>query len=132
MGGMRHYLMRRSWLAVMVLAATLCIKMLVPQGYMIASDYRIFTVSICDDVSGQHDRVSIAVPTKGGSDGERAGKGECAFTALSMGVVGGVDIALLAVAMAFIILLGFGPFGCPELPRIFALRPPLRGPPQAA
>jgi len=55
--------------------------------------------------------------------------GPCAFSALSMSAMGGADVALLAVALAFILLLGTA-----FVPQFFAQRglrwhPPLRGPP---
>ena len=67
---------------------------------------------------------------EGSSDsGGKQGKAECPFASLSMASMTGADPALLSLALAFILALGFAstPNHLPK--RVYHLRPPLRGPP---
>lgn len=127
----RAFFLRHRALAIVLVLATLCMKALVPTGFMIGQNAKVLTVQICDDAFGNHAVKQIAIPMKdGGSEsGSKQGKGECPFTSLSMASMSGADPALLALALAFILALGFVPTrtACPE--HVFHLRPPLRGPP---
>jgi hypothetical protein len=49
-----------------------------------------------------------------------------------MAGLGGVDMALLALALAFILALGFAPLRPARAASTRFLRPPLRGPPAGA
>lgn len=133
MGGMRIFAKTHRQLAALLLAAALCLKVLVPAGFMPVSDQRLLTISICADTVGQHVTRQIAVPVKPDPASQHhAAKGDCAFTALSVGALGGTDAFLLAIALAFVLALGFVPVRIPELRGAARLRPPLRGPPLAA
>ncbi len=130
----RAFFQRHRALAFMVIAAALCMKALLPAGYMIGETSRTITVQICHDGSGISQSKQIAIPMKGAAADTKGkqGNGECPFSALSMASLSGADTALLAVALAFILALGFAPIR-PILPqRQFHLRPPLRGPPAFA
>lgn len=131
MSVMRALLMRHRALALLVVVAALCMKVIVPTGFMIGQKSKVLTVQICDDALGNHAVKQIAIPMKdGGSDsGQKQGKGECPFTSLSMASMTGADPALLALALAFILALGFAPARLTLSKRIFHIRPPLRGPP---
>jgi len=128
---MRAFLLRYRALALLVVMAALCMKVIVPTGFMIGQNSKVLTVQICDDAFGNHAVKQIAIPMKdGGSDsGQKQGKGECPFTSLSMASMTGADPALLALALAFILALGFAPAPIPLSKRVFHIRPPLRGPP---
>jgi hypothetical protein len=130
MTALRAFLFRHRLLAVWLVAAALCVKMVVPAGLMVSSDAKVLTIRICADSLGHDGLATVAVPMKGaaGKTGA-AGKGECAFGALSMASMAGADPALLALALAFILLLGFASTPAPHLRRLSRLRPPLRGPP---
>ena len=67
----------------------------------------------------------------GHSDGAKKGE-HCAFSGLAKVAVGGADAILLAIAFAFILVLGLASTRCLPLRQISYLRPPLRGPPAAA
>ncbi|MCE7798058.1 hypothetical protein LWE61_16040 [Sphingobium sufflavum] len=121
-------------LALIVAMLALCVKFVVPQGYMFAPTMTKFlTVQLCFD-GIEHRTTTIAIPidakkSQGHHDDGGKPDGKCAFTALGMGALGGADAPLLAIALAFILALGFAPIR-PVVPdRSSYLRPPLRGPP---
>ncbi|MBC2662261.1 hypothetical protein H7F50_10875 [Novosphingobium flavum] len=131
MSAMRAMLLRHPARAMILVLAALCMKLIVPSGYMIGADAKVFTVKVCEEATGNQIVKQIAVPMKdGGSDaGHKQGKAECPFASLSMASLGGADPALLALALAFILALGFAPARIPVPQRTAHLRPPLRGPP---
>jgi len=131
MSVMRALLMRHRALALLVVMAALCMKIVVPTGFMIGQNSKVLTVQICDDAFGNHAVEQLVIPMKdGGNDsGQKQGKGECPFASLSMASMTGADPSLLALALAFILALGFAPARITLPKRISHLRPPLRGPP---
>jgi len=125
--------MHHRALAMILIVAALCMKVLVPAGYMIGSADRVLTVVICADSQGGHLTKQIVIPGDGQSHGGQSehGKsdGTCAFSALSFASLSAADPALLALALIFIMALGFVPVTAPRALRHSHLRPPLRGPP---
>jgi len=125
---------RRLALALLVLA--FCMRAFVPAGFMVASSQeRVLDVRICSDASGglRHMQIVLPVKERDASEADPAKKGEhCTFSTLAKVAIGGADAALLAIALAFILVLGL--VQVRRLPyRAFAhLRPPLRGPPATA
>lgn len=119
---------------MLVMAIAMFVKVVVPAGYMFSTGERVLTVQICAD-GLSHQIVQIAIPvdekSQSGNDKHsgKTGNSPCAFTSLTMGSLAAVDLSLLAIALAFILLLGFAPVQA--APRAFNphLRPPLRGPP---
>lgn len=125
-------LLARRHLAALFCAAALVLKLLIPAGYMIASDRGRPTIAICPggDVAGV-----AAVRMHGGMPGHGQprdhGKAElpCAFAGLSAAALGAIDPVQLAVLVAFVMALGLLPvLPMPAARRVY-LRPPLRGPP---
>jgi hypothetical protein len=142
MGTLRAFLRDRGRLAVLLLALVLAAKALVPAGYMVGgeagSGVRVLTVKICADALGTQFTRQIVIPQQGGEHGKGdAGHGDaghktdgaCAWSGLGMASLAGADPALLAIAFAFILALGFARLAPPRLERRAFLRPPLRGPP---
>lgn len=130
MTALRTLVLRHHLLAMVLVGAALCLRMVMPAGFMVAPEAKVLTIRICAD-SLDHDGIAqIAVPMKGaaGKSGG-AGKGECAFSSLSMASTAGADAVLLALALAFILALGFRAAPAPRPRRTNRLRPPLRGPP---
>ena len=130
----RTILLRHRAMAFLVVMAALCMKIVVPAGFMAGQDSKILTVQLCNDAYGNDSVKQLVIPMKdggSGSGGKHDGKstGVCHFASLSMASMSGVAPELLALALAFILALGFA------LVRIFLprgvhyLRPPLRGPP---
>lgn len=128
---MRTFLLQRRFLAVMAVIAALCMKIVVPTGFMIGQDSRVLTVQLCTDGLGHAVTAKIAIPMKGepSDSSGKQGKAECPFASLSMASMAGADPALLALALAFILALGFAPTHVSKPKRVSHLRPPLRGPP---
>ena len=133
MNAFRAFLRSLRQLAALLFMATLCMKVLVPAGFMIGQDSKVLTVQLCNDGLGHNLTKQIAIPMNGepsdsGGKHEKA-DGACPFSALSMASLSGADQALLAVALAFILALAFAPTQVVLPKRVFHLRPPLRGPP---
>ncbi|WP_156840409.1 DUF2946 family protein [Novosphingobium aquimarinum] len=130
MGHLRAILMQRRQLALVCIALAIALRAIVPAGYMIGSDAKVLTIAVCHDASGAGISRDVVVPMKSdsGVPGKPA-KGECPYGALAMAGLGGADVVLLALALAFVIALGFAPQTIPQASRPAFLRPPLRGPP---
>ncbi|EQB07974.1 hypothetical protein L284_21880 [Novosphingobium lindaniclasticum LE124] len=128
---LRTFFRQHSALAFGLIALALCLKIAVPSGYMIAQDSRTITVQICHDASGAGPDTQVSIPVKSAKDETpgKPAKGECPYGALSMASLGGADPVLLALAIAFILALGFAPIRLALAARLSHLRPPLRGPP---
>lgn len=128
---MRAFFMRHRALACMLVVAALCMKVLVPAGFMIGPNSKVLSVQICSDGSGHSITTQLVIPMKGepNDSSGKQGKGDCPFSSLSMVSMTGADQALLALALVFILALGFAPVRA-SLPKpVCHLRPPLRGPP---
>ena len=117
---------------MLLCAATLLLKLLVPTGYMIGSAHGRMTIELCSGVASP----SMAMP---GMHGDMPGHGQpkdhgkaempCAFAGLSAVSLAAVDPLQLAALIAFVTGAGRAspaPF-TPTRPA--HLRPPLRGPP---
>lgn len=130
-GILRRFCRDHRRLAALLVALALCLKMLVPAGYMIGGASRTLTISICADAQGAHLARQIVLPTRGedGKGGEHGKAAPCPYAALGMASLPGADTALLALALAFILALGFASALSVPLRRAEFLRPPLRGPP---
>lgn len=128
---MRAFFLRHRAVAILVVMVALCVKIVVPTGFMIGQNSKVLTVQICDEAFGNHAVKQIVIPMKDGGNesGHKQGKGECPFASLSMASMTGADPSLLALALAFILALGFAPARIPLPKRVSHLRPPLRGPP---
>lgn len=136
MATLRAFFHTHRRLAALLLALALVAKALIPAGYMLGQQATVLTVEICADASGAKVTHDIVIPQHG-KPGETRGSqakndGTCAFSALSMASLGGTDALLLALALAFILALGFAPPAPAPLGRLDRLRPPLRGPPAHA
>ena len=133
MNAFRAFLRSHRQLAALLVAAALCMKALIPAGYMIGADSKVLTVQICADSLGHSIVKQIAIAQKGHApDKQSQMDGTCAFTSLGHASLGGTDPIQLALALLFILALGFTPLVAPAPRPIFHLRPPLRGPPALA
>ncbi|NJS13998.1 MAG: hypothetical protein HC788_04500 [Sphingopyxis sp.] len=130
---LRNLIHARPILALLMVAMALCMKALVPSGYMVSAGSKTFTVGLCTDGMGLAQTTTITVPMDRAAPAEPSHKGKtdgvCAFSALSMAAMGGADAALLAVALLFILM-----SGAAFVPQFVAQRglrwhPPMRAPP---
>ncbi|NJS14923.1 MAG: hypothetical protein HC788_10315 [Sphingopyxis sp.] len=133
MRSLRNLIHAHTALALLLVAMALCVKALVPSGYMVFAGSKTITVGLCADGMGAPKTTTITIPMDPSAPAEPAHKGKadspCAFSTLSMAAAGGADAALVAVALAFILLLGTS-----FVPQFYAQNgarwhPPLRGPP---
>ena len=132
MNALRLFLRDHSRLVLLLLAMALAMKALVPSGYMIGSQSKVLTISICADTQGGSYTTQVVLPHGGeqSGDSQHAKDGQaCPFSALAMASLAGADSVLLSLALAFILALGFAAALPPPPHRVSHLRPPLRGPP---
>lgn len=120
------------------------LKLLVPTGYMIASDHGRLSITICSGMATQPAAMAMpgmdhamamahgAMPDPDKSTGHAKPEMPCAFAGLSAHILGAVDIVMLVTALAAVAIMalrsvpGVAPRAAPHL------RPPLRGPPLSA
>lgn len=133
---LRRALLRFRVAAMLAIALALALRLLVPAGMMVDSAAGSLTVRICAD--GSHDAgatMTIAVARDRSAGGhalpDAAKSGGCAFGGLAMAGLPTVDPLLLAVALAFVLALGFARVLPLPAPAPRHVRPPLRGPPAA-
>jgi hypothetical protein len=133
---LRAFIRSHRLLALWLVFAALAMKALVPGGYMIAVHAKILTVEICGDGSGGSLTQQVSVPMKDdsapGQSGHGKAEGACPYSALSHLSLAGTDPLLLAVALVYIVSLGFLPLAQRQHGQALYLRPPLRGPPTFA
>lgn len=131
---LRVSLLQHRTMALILVLASLCMKAMMPVGFMPGQNSKILTVQICAEASGDQIVRQLVIPMEdnGGSSSDKHDSkdaGMCHFSSLSMASMSGVAPELLAIALAFILALGFA------LAQIFLpkrrsfLRPPLRAPP---
>lgn len=128
---MRRLLAQRR-LAVLLCAATLLLRLLVPTGYMIGGEHGRPTIELCSGVAGH----SMTMPGMQGGVADHGKSGDggkaevpCAFSGLAAAALGAVDPVRLVALLAFVMVTGLAPALLPApSPRAY-LRPPLRGPP---
>lgn len=139
----RHLLAQRR-LAVLICAAALLMKLLIPAGYMIGSDHGRLSIILCPGIAAPAGEAVAAMPMPA-MHGEMAdhrapenhgkardhGRAEmpCAFSGLSTASLGAVDPVQLAALIAFVMAIGLAGVLLPMPSGPAYLRPPLRGPP---
>lgn len=123
--------------ALLLVVLALCMKALVPAGYMVEPTRGLsFDVTICAGFPGGQETIEMVLPMK--DDHKPAQQnvakdgGPCAFAGLAKVATGAGEPVLLALALAFLILLGLAPQTPAPRARRLHLRPYLRGPPIAA
>ena len=133
MTALRAFFQHNRRLAALLIALALCMKALVPAGYMLDGNAKVLTVHICADSLGHVITKNIVVPQSGHDDTRKAhADSPCHFTALGHASLGGADPIQLALALLFILAAGFLPLVAAPLAPVSHLRPPLRGPPLSA
>ncbi|KQM27365.1 MULTISPECIES: DUF2946 family protein [unclassified Sphingomonas] len=133
MQAIRHLLAQRH-LAVLICAATLLLKLLVPTGYMINNASGHFAITICSGTAPRAMTMEMPgmhgdMPDHGKSKDHGKAEMPCAFSGLSAAMLGAIDPVQLAALIVFILALGLIATIPPAPSRPAYLRPPLRGPP---
>lgn len=132
MADLRAFFLKHQRLAVLLVALALATKAVIPAGFMLMPSNGTIVVSVC---SGQGpDMVAMDMGKHAGDhggdhQGDKKPDHPCAFSSLSMAAATGADIALLALAIAFLLALGFLPVAARAAQAPSRLRPPLRAPP---
>ncbi len=126
---LRALLFAHPRLVAVLLVLALAVKALVPAGYMLSATSVSLSVGICSGMTGE--RQTIAIPINKPIDASKSSldKHGCPYSALDDAGSLGADGAQLALALAFILLVGLAP-----KPRLGDERrrhrwPPMRGPP---
>ena len=122
-------------LALALLLLAFFVRAVIPAGFMVsASSDTVLTVTICADASAGLKQMELVIPGKKPAGDHSDGKKvqHCAFSSLAKVADSGADPVLLALAFAFILVLGLAPMRRLPFGRNFYLRPPLRGPPAVA
>ena len=135
MQSLRALIREHLFLAKALIVLAFFLKAVVPSGYMVsASGDGFMTVTICSESTGGLKQIQVAIPGKapGSGHADDGKRGEhCGFSGLAKVAVGGADIILLAMAFAFLLVLGRQPVTRLPFRPFSNLRPPLRGPPAA-
>ena len=119
-----------------ILLLTLCMKLVVPVGFMPDLSEHGIALIVCDGMAPS----AAAQATPGmhghhhhhGHDGPTKPDAPCPFAGLSAPVLGGADPIQLARALADILAAGLVVAIAVRLRTVGYLRPPLRGPPRIA
>ncbi|MFD1786136.1 hypothetical protein ACFSC3_00985 [Sphingomonas floccifaciens] len=129
--GVRHLLAHRR-LVMVLCAAALVFKLLVPTGYMIAVDHGRLAIVACPGTAPAPQPIQMHGGHGGGhdtaKDHDKADQ-PCAFAGLSAAATGAIDPIQLVVLLAFVMALGLSRAALPSPATTARLRPPLRGPP---
>ena len=126
---------------MLLCAATLLLKLLVPTGYMVGSENGHVAIELCSGVVTAPIAGPMAGPMTAAMPGmlgdmpshgksQNHGKMEmpCAFAGLSAASLRAVDSVQLAALIAFVFAFGLAPVVLPTIIQRGYLRPPLRGP----
>jgi hypothetical protein len=130
---LRRLVLAHRHLAALICLTALALRLVVPSGFMFASEHGRITVTICSGVAGK--TMTVDMPgMRGGMPGHGKSEGHgkempCAFSSLSAQALAGADPVLLLVAIAFVMALGLRSPPRSVQRQTPYLRPPLRGPP---
>jgi hypothetical protein len=151
-GSIRRLVAQR-YIATLVCAAALLVRLLIPGGYMVSEGSGWPTIVLCpqagpapldshasapvitahgerqDMMQQAHTGDHIMSAKHGRTNGHGKAEMPCVFTALSAAVLAATDPILLAALIAFIVATAFTGILLPRLAEPARIRPPLRGPP---
>lgn len=121
-------------IAVLICAAALLLKLLVPTGHMIDSSHGRITITICSGTAPRAMTIEIpgmhgGMPDHGQSKDHGKAEMPCAFSGFSAAMLAAIDTIQLAALIAFVMAVGLVGVMLPAPSRPAYFRPPLRGPP---
>lgn len=129
MAGLSILIRKHRTIAFLLIVLALTMKAVIPAGFMLGTQGKVLTVLVCADATGEHLTKAIPIPVSGKSESQAKQGESCPFASLSAASLGAADVPFIALAMAFLLLLGFAPVRIPLLAGVTHIRPPLRGPP---
>lgn len=128
----RAFIRDHRRLAIVLVALALCMKMMVPTGFMVGAAGKTLSITICDGREPERTQQVILLQT-GQSPDKTAEHGKasdpCPYAALTMVALSAASAALLALSLAFILERGMWPVARSQPATRSFLRPPLRAPP---
>lgn len=131
MGAFRTFFARHRALVALTLTLALLAKMLIPGGYMPMVEHNAIRIMVCP---GTQD-ASLTATMPGmthhdGKHGHTAGHDmPCGFSGLTLTATSAADPVVLALAVAFAMMLAAWRIAPILVQRSSSLRPPPRGPP---
>jgi hypothetical protein len=113
----------------MLLAAALCLKVLLPAGYMPAPAASEHIAALCSSGTSGTETVTVRIPYKSGQDGSGSAENTCAFAPLAAVALDPElpAVVLAAILFVFIAAILRQPLALPATSA--GVRPPGRGPP---
>ncbi len=142
MAGLRRLFLDHRTLAAWLIVCALAMKILVPAGFMPVVSGGTVTIQICGGTApsmptmmAKATMMAEAMPgmTHHQDKGDHQSREmPCAFSGLSAPSLAAVDPLLLAIAIAFIVAIGFRRTSTTPVAARAYLRPPLRGPPRVS
>ena len=127
MRSIRAFVYAHRRLTVLLLAAALLLRIVVPAGFMPVLDQSRMVVGVCNGMGAS--KMVIEIPGLEHKTPSNEAQKSCAFSDLSLPSLAGTDPILAAALALFILALGLS-FSLQLPPAApVRLRPPLRGPP---
>ena len=113
----------------MLLAAALCLKILLPAGYMPAPASSEHIIALCSSGVSGAETVTIRIPHKGGQDDSGSAENACAFAPLAAVALDSAPpvIVLAALLFVFVAAILWQPLALRTSSA--GIRPPGQGPP---
>lgn len=140
MAGFRRLFLDHRTLSAWLIVCALAMKILVPAGFMPVVSGGTVTIQICGgtapSMATMMAKATVMAEVMPGmthhqDKGDHQGREmPCAFSGLSAPSLAAVDPLLLAIAIAFIVAMGFRRTSTTPVAAPAYLRPPLRGPPR--
>ncbi|WP_188768770.1 hypothetical protein [Novosphingobium endophyticum] len=130
---LRQFFRDRPALAALLLAAALCLKIVLPAGYMPSAAGSDMVVALCSSMAPEGQTVTIRIPGKAGQDDmSGSAKQSCAFAPLAAAVLGSVPPAIVLAALLFVFVAAILGQPLALRPVTARIRPPSQGPPAFA
>jgi hypothetical protein len=136
MRAFRTFRRANRFVAAMLFALALSMKLIVPQGFMPshATGTRYLTITLClDGVDHRTTRIAVGGegPSGGQNDGQPLPDQHCAFTALAMGALGASALSIAPLRAAILPVRAILADALAQVGRPASLPPPSRGPPSS-
>lgn len=126
---LRQFFHDRPALAALLLAVALCLKIVLPAGYMPSASGSDMVVALCSSASAA-ETVTIRIPHKyGGDQSEGTAKHACAFSPLAAAVLDSIPPAIAIAALLFVFVAAIRWQPLVLRPAGERIRPPSQGPP---